>query len=212
MAVDLKPRDVVTPERDRPFVSVVFGVILLAVGVVWLLDAVDLVDLRPGVVLPAALTVVGLALVVGSFDGPHGGLVTFGVFLTVAVVVSSFTPFDSFRGGVGERNYRVLTQADLQTEYRVGVGDLEIDLSDLRMTESATVRGSVGAGTLRVVLPDDVPVSIDASTGAGQVDLLGETADGLSVSRTYESSDFDDADVWLRLVLDVATGEIEVDR
>lgn len=212
MAVDIKPSEVTTPVRGRPFASVVLGTILLVVGAVWLLDAIDLVDIRPGVVLPAALAVVGLALVIGSFDGPHSGLVTFGVFLTVAVVLSAVAPFDAFRGGVGERNYRVQTQADLETDYRVGVGDLEIDLSDLRMTDSATVRGSVGAGTLRVILPSDVAVSIDASSGAGKVDLLGQETDGLSVSRTYESPGFDDAEVQLRLVLDVGTGEIEVDR
>jgi hypothetical protein len=44
------------------------------------------------------------------------------------------------------------------------------------------------------------------------VDLFGEVNDGLSVTNTYTSDGFDSATVTLTLDLDVAAGNIEVDR
>lgn len=211
-AVDTKQPTYTKEEPPRRFGSVVLGAVLVGVGSLWFLDAVDVISLRASVVLPAVLAVVGLALIAGSFDGEHSGLVVLGVFLTVAVVISSVTPVDAFRGGVGERQFRAETGADLASEYRLGVGDLTLDFSGLELTESATIRASLGAGTLQVDLPDDLPVRIEARSGAGEVTLFGEKSEGLSVSRTFESPGFDPAAPGLVLELDVATGEIEVDR
>lgn len=213
-ALDVKPVEPETPRRPwtRAYGSVVLGTILVVVGALWLFDAIDAIELQASVVLPAVLAIVGVALIFGAFDGPHSGLVVFGVFLTVAVVAAAITPFDSWRNGVGERRHNVSTAAELAPEYRLGMGDLTLDLSDLRLTESMTVTASVGAGTLEIDLPPGLAVSIAANVGAGEIDLLGETAEGLAVSRSYESPDFDTADVALTLDLDVSAGEIEVSR
>lgn len=211
-AVETREPVVTKPEPPRRFGSLVLGAILVGVGALWFLDALDVISIRAGVVLPAMLAVVGLALVVGSFDGEHSGLVVFGVFLTVAVVISAVAPVDAFRGGVGERQFRAESAADLAPDYRVGVGDLTLDFTDLELTESATVRASVGAGTLRVDLPEGLAVRIEARTGAGEVELFGEKTEGLSASRSYESPGFDPAQPGLTLDLDVGAGEIEVDR
>ena len=196
----------------RHFGSVVLGAVLVAVGSLWFLDALDVISIRAAVVLPAMLAIVGLALIVGSFDGEHSGLVVFGVFLTVAVIISAVAPVDAFRGGVGERQFRAETGADLETDYRLGVGDMRLDFSNLELTEPEAIRASLGAGTLQVDLPVDLPVRIEARSGAGEVTIFGENSDGLSVSRTYESPGFDPAGPGLVLELEVATGEIEVDR
>lgn len=188
------------------------GAILVVFGALWSLDVADVIELRAALILPGLLAVVGLALIVGATDGPHPGLVVFGVLLTVAVVAAAVAPPNAFRGGIGERNHRVERQADLATRYDVGVGDLSLDLRDLQLTESTEVEVTVGAGEMRVMLPEDIEVSIDASAGAGDIDLLGERSDGISVSRTYESDGFDTADTRLRLELDVAAGSIEVTR
>jgi predicted membrane protein len=204
--------DTATTPRKRPYGSIVLGLVLVAAGFLWLLDALDVFELRAALVLPILLGLVGLALVVGSFDGPHSGLVVFGVFLTVAVVLAAVFPPNAFNGGIGERSYRITSQEELDPAYNVGVGALTLDLSDLTLTESTSIDVTVGAGEMLIRLPADIPVAIDASTGAGEVNLLGEQADGLSVSRDYQSPDFDTADVTLTLDLNVAAGEIEVTR
>ena len=206
------PSDTASGPRSRPYGSIVLGVVLVAAGILWLLDALDVFDLRAALVLPILLALVGLALVIGSFDGPHSGLVVFGVFLTVAVVLTAVFPPNAFAGGIGERTYRVASQGDLDASYNVGMGTLSLDLSDLTLTESTSVDITVGAGEMRVRLPADVAVAIDASAGAGEVNLLGEQADGLSVNREYRSPDYDTAEVTLTLDLNVAAGEIEVTR
>jgi predicted membrane protein len=212
-ALDVREERETAPVRtSSTYGSVVLGAILVVLGGLWLLDAVDVIELRLAVALPAVLAVVGIALIFGSFEGSHSGLVVFGIFLTVAVVAAAVTPADAFRGGIGERRHQAQTQAELAPSYRVGVGDLRIDLSELQLTESATVVARVGAGTIRIQLPADLPVSIQAAVGAGEIDLMGETADGLSVTKGYESPGFADAPVGLTLDLDVAAGEIEVTR
>lgn len=198
--------------RFRAYGSIVLGLVLVIAGAMWLLDAIDVVDLRAAIVLPVLLAIVGLALIVGAFDGPHSGLVVFGVFLTVAVVAAAVTPPNAFHGGIGERRHRVAEQSALAPSYDVGVGTLSLDLSGLTLTESTSVDVTVGAGEMLIELPADLPVSIDASVGAGEIDLLGERADGLSVTRSFTSPDFDTAEVTLTLDLDVAAGNIEVTR
>lgn len=212
-AIDVRPVEVEhQPTPKREYGSTVLGAILVVVGLLWMFDAVDLIELRGAIVLAAALAVVGVALIAGAFDGPHSGLVAFGVFLTVAVVASAITPLDAWRGGIGERRHVVERQADLAPEYRLGMGDMRLDLSDLRLTETAVVSASVGAGTIWIELPSDLPVSIDATAGAGKVELFGETSEGMAVDREYESPGFAAADVTLTLDLDVSAGEIEVTR
>jgi predicted membrane protein len=191
---------------------VVTGALLVVVGGLWLLDATDVVDLRVAIVLPAVLAVIGLALIVGAFDGPHPGLVVAGVFVSLAVLAVAAAPPDAFHGGIGERSIRVTDQADLAARYDVGLGELSLDLSDLDMTESAEIEATVGAGELTIMLPQDLAVDISASAGAGQVDLFGEVNEGLSVTDTYTSHGFESATVTLTLDLDVAAGNIEVDR
>ena len=196
----------------RPYGAVVTGALLVVVGGLWLLDATDVVDLRVAIVLPAVLAVIGLALIVGAFDGPHPGLVVAGVFVSLAVLAVAAAPPDAFHGGIGERSIRVTDQADLAARYDVGLGELSLDLSDLDMTESAEIEATVGAGELTIMLPQDLAVDISASAGAGQVDLFGEVNEGLSVTNTYTSDGFESATVTLTLDLDVAAGNIEVDR
>ncbi len=203
---------IVTEPKHRPYAAVVTGALLVVVGVLWLLDAVDVIDLEAKILLPSVLAVIGIALIVGAFDGPHTGLVVAGVLVTLASMAVAAAPTDAFHGGIGERNLRITEQADLAPGYDVGLGELSLDLGDLEMTRSAEVRVTVGAGEVRITLPPDIPVDIDASAGAGEIDLLGETEEGISVSRSYTSDGFDTADVTLTLEISVAAGSIEVNQ
>ncbi|HEY7468335.1 MAG TPA: LiaF domain-containing protein [Acidimicrobiia bacterium] len=196
----------------RHYGAIVTGVLLIVAGGLWMLDALDVVELRVAIVLPTILAVVGIALIIGAFDGPHTGLVVAGVFLSLAVIAVAAAPENAFHGGIGERTIRVTDETLLAPRYDVGLGELTLNLSQLTLTESTEVAATVGAGEIRVLLPSDIPVSIEASAGAGQIDLLGQTADGISVSKTYVSDEFETAEVTLTLDLDVAAGNIEVDQ
>lgn len=216
MAVDTRPQPVVTetpPKPPRPnYAAWVVGGLMVVFGILWLLDIAGVLTLRASLVLPTILAVVGVALILGARDGPHTGLVVVGVFLTLAVIAIATTPPEAFSGGVGERSFVVRAPDELAARYELGVGDLRLDLRDLTLAESAEVEVAVGAGEMVVVVPDDIPVSVDASVGAGEIELFGEAVDGLSVVKSYVSPGFDEADVTLTLDLDVAAGRIEVRR
>jgi len=208
----VEPRVPTTQPKRSRFGSFLGGAVLVLLGGLWALDLAGAIDVRLAVVLPSLLIIFGLALVVGATEGPHSGLVVAGLFLSIAVVIAAAVPATSLSGGVGERQFRVTQQTSLASIYQVGVGDLRLDLRDLDMVESAEVAVSAGAGQITVLLPESVPVDITASSGAGQVNLLGETSEGLAVSREYTSESFDGADIRLTLVIDVAAGTIEVTR
>lgn len=206
----LPPSTITRPRMS--FGALLGGTILVLLGGLWTLDIAGVVELDWAVLLPALLTVIGVALIVGAWTGPHSGPVVAGIFLSIAVIVFAAFPLPSFTGGVGNRQFRVTEQTSLAPSYEVGVGDLTLDLSDLAMSESATVQVSAGAGNVTVVLPPSVPVAVDGTVGAGEIRLLGQRADGLSVSRHYQTEGFEGASITLTLDVNVGAGRIEVTR
>jgi hypothetical protein len=214
-ATDTIPRVEPSPPAVAPksaFGALLGGSILIVIGGLWALDLAGAVELKVSVVLSSVLIVIGLALLIGAVKGPHSGLVVAGLFLSIAVVIAGVVPSISFSGGVGERQVRVTEQSSLAATYEIALGDLSLDFGDLVMSESAVVSVSAGAGNVVVTLPPSVPVSITASTGAGEVVLLGQRSNGISVTREYESEGFDTAEITLTLDIDVAAGRIEVSR
>jgi len=199
-----------TPESHLPsYGTVVTGIILVVLGVLWLLDAADVISISLGMVFPLALAVVGLALMVGSFRGHHPGLVTLGVFLTILTLMVSFLP-GAFRGGIGDREVRVTEMSQLEDSYGMALGKITLDLTDLEMTESAEVQLSVGAGEVQVRVPDDVPFRVVGSVGAGEIIVADETAQGITPRLEYTGPGYEDASTTLTLNIDVGAGKIEV--
>ncbi len=89
------------------------------------------------------------------------------------------------RGGAGDVSFRPLTVEEVRTPYRLGAGELVLDLSDLDLQgRTVTIVASVAAGVLDVVVPNDVAVDVDAHVGAGELQLLGRHSEGLDVGRT----------------------------
>ncbi|HEX6947853.1 MAG TPA: LiaF domain-containing protein [Acidimicrobiia bacterium] len=195
--------------RHPSYGTVVTGVILVLLGVLWALDAADVAEIRLSMVIPITLAVVGLALMIGSFRGEHPGLITLGVFLTVATLLVSFLP-GSFRGGVGDREIRVTQMSELEDRYDLALGKIQLDLEDLDLTQSAEVELSVGAGEIQVRVPDDVEFRVEASVGAGEIQVVDESSEGITPRLDYTSPGFDSASTTLTLKINVGAGKIEV--
>ncbi len=203
-----------TTPPPRPTRGIVLtGALAITIGGLWLLAALDIVEVRFAVVVPAILAAIGVALIIGALQGhANTGLTVLGIFVTLMMLAVAVTPPDAFEGGIGQRQIRVTEQVELADNYYLGVGDMVLDFSDLTLDESAAVTASVGAGEMRVLLPAGIPVDIEAVAHVGQVDLLGERSDGLGASRTYTSDGFDTGPVTLTLDLNVTAGNIEVER
>lgn len=189
---------------------VAMGALLVVVGAVWLAERLDWIDIGAGLVLPLLVTAVGVVLLALSFEGEHPGLVTLGVILAVITLLTAVAPTQGFRGGIGDRRHEPTSMSDLESPYRLGIGSMRIDLSDLRIEGTVEVEADVGMGELLIIVPDDVAVDVEARSGAGEVRIFGERSDGIDVRDEFRSPG-SDRDV---LVIDagVFMGQVEVRR
>jgi phage shock protein PspC (stress-responsive transcriptional regulator)/predicted membrane protein len=81
--------------------------------------------------------------------------------------------------GIGERTYTVAGLQDLRDDYRLGIGDLRIDLSDVRLPVGEThVNARVDIGTIDVIVPADAALKLHGDAQFGDVQLLGRKAEG----------------------------------
>jgi phage shock protein PspC (stress-responsive transcriptional regulator) len=86
--------------------------------------------------------------------------------------------------GVGDRRYTVTTKTQLQRDYKLGIGNLRIDLTGMQFPAGKTrLTTRVDVGELRVLVPEGVALQVHAHTQAGNVELLGQKLDGTSVDR-----------------------------
>ena len=116
-------------------------------------------------------------------------------------------------GGVGDRTR---TPTTAEAEYRWGVGKMTLDLRRAQDLTGEEISASVVVGELVVIVPDDVPLVIEARAGLGEVVVLGESADGVDPSvECYGSSRAIDcssrateaSERSLHLILEVGTGQ-----
>jgi hypothetical protein len=182
--------------------NLVGGALLIVLGVLWLLDVLDVITISWQQLLAAALVVVGAGLVWGSRTAHHGGLIAFGIILTVAVMFASTVEVLAdirFGGGVGER---VIGPDDVDGR-RLAVGSLTVDLrgGDL----SGVVEASVAIGELVVIVDDPAAVTVEARAGIGEVVVFDRRAAGLGPDLRVESTDPE-----FRLVVSVGIGKVEV--
>jgi hypothetical protein len=204
-------------DRGLPLGRLILGLVLVGIGVIWLLEALDVVNVSFLAVLPAALIVIGLVLVAAARTGRHSGLIVLGVIIAVILTIAS--SFDiRLRGGVGDRTERPVTVAEVKREYHLSVGQLTIDFRqvDFSAARGARVKASVGMGQLTVRVPDQpfVVVSAKGHVGAGQVTILGRQNSGLDVDMTTQSPSISPrgGGFILSLDLSVGLGQIEVSR
>jgi phage shock protein PspC (stress-responsive transcriptional regulator) len=91
--------------------------------------------------------------------------------------------------GVGERSYVVAGAQDLHRNYRLGIGDLTVDLGNVRFHSGETQVGArVDVGNLRVVVPEGVALRVHGDAQLGQVEVLGQTADGRNVDKKLDQA------------------------
>lgn len=134
-----------------------------------------------GVVTAAIVIAAGAGLVVGAFVGGARWLVlpALAIALPLAFVSAAGIDLD---GGFGERREHPRTLAELEQGYRLGGGELVLDLRDLELPAGdhpLSVR--VGVGHALVLVSDDVCVASKASVGVGAVAVFERDSGGVDV-------------------------------
>jgi phage shock protein PspC (stress-responsive transcriptional regulator) len=156
-----------------------------------------------GAVVAGVVIAAGIALLAGAFVGGARWLIlpALALALPLAVVAAAGVDAD---GGVGEREYRPTSVADVRDHYELGVGSLVVDLRDADLPPGdRRLSVEVGVGEAVVVVPEDVCVASTARIGVGAVDLFDRDSGGIDVD--WEDRPTAPAGV-TRLVVDADVG------
>ncbi len=142
-----------------------------------------LMALMVALVLLAVLTVVGVTLGTGS----------------------------SLRGGAGRDTYAPANVSAVQSHYRLGAGNLDLNLAAVKFPSTGkTIDVTVGVGRLTVEVPNNTVINLQARSGLGQVDVFGQTAS--NVQETYYAGTATSTSPRLNLNAHVGIGSIQVSQ
>jgi phage shock protein PspC (stress-responsive transcriptional regulator) len=183
-AVPEQPRPV-NPRKKGPILFW-FALAVMAVA----LGALGIADLAGADVAPSAYpaTVLGLSaafLLVGSFFGRAGGLILVG--LLAAATTVGMTIADKW--DPHSETYRPATSAQVRSDYTMDVGELRLDLTDVRDLEALdgrTIHLTGNVGHLEVRVPAGITViTHNDVTGIGGINAFGH--DGGGIDTTVEA-------------------------
>jgi phage shock protein PspC (stress-responsive transcriptional regulator) len=192
--------------------------VLISVGLLVL--AARLTDWDPGPrpFLGVALLAVGLGLVAAAFTpgrSSRGGLIALGVVLSLAMVLASSVPWSS-GAGVGDRDFRPSSVAEVRDHYELGAGDLTVDLSRIDVSdidEPLRIEIDHGVGDLELVLPRAADVRLQLDTGVGDTQVFDDgSSDGGYFPGVGSGPGVDDGDPEFVLTVDHGLGDTEVSR
>ncbi|MFC4053916.1 PspC domain-containing protein [Actinomadura syzygii] len=131
------------------------------------------------IVMAPALAVVGFGLVVGGWVRTRG-LATAGTVLTLALLSTSVAGEAPKNAEYGEVEWRPTDVAQTNQVYRVGVGQGELNLTELPMAagERVSIDARVALGGLRVTVPPTARVLLDARISLGDLRIGQRTTSG----------------------------------
>ena len=135
------------------------------------------------------------------------GLVIFGLIIGLGT--------GGFNGDFDAKSIEIrpATIEDLPDDINLGAGQITLDLTNLDETDFAELTSpyeldiDLNAGEVVVEIPSDIPVSVDASVGAGDVTVFDNSRDGIR-----PRIDTSEEDAVLELDIRVGVGEISVER
>jgi phage shock protein PspC (stress-responsive transcriptional regulator) len=176
---------------------------LIAIGGAWAAAA------GGETVVAIAVIVAGAAILAGAFLRPVRWLVLPAVALALSAGAVSASGID-LDGGVGERDYRPASVADLRETYELGMGELIVDLRHTDLPAGDVPMAiDLGIGEARVIVPDDVCVATNAEVGIGEARTFELDNGGVDVN--LEDLPRADSDVTRLLVeADVGIGALRI--
>jgi phage shock protein PspC (stress-responsive transcriptional regulator) len=175
--------------RRASIFPIAAGAVLVAVGAIALLDAGGVWNADWRFVLGGMVVALGGLVAAGAAtDRSVGGVIAVGVLLALALALALAVRVPLF-AGVGNRVEHPTTVDALDSTYRYGIGDFNVNLADVPLASGETrVKATLGIGDLTVHVPFGVAVDVDARASGGQLVVFGHIDDGTSVhSRAHDS-------------------------
>ncbi len=200
------------PRKRGP---VLFGftsaLLLLLLGLLGIADVAG-ADVPHSAYPALAVTVIGIMLVIGAWYGRAGGLIALGLIASLGL--AGATAADNFEG---ERTAEPTTAAAVQDRYKMGIGELVLDLSQVTDPENLDGRDisiDAGIGHVIIVLPDAVDTRVNANVdGPGNIRINGpgpgsEDFGGVETSKSWFNNTSGEG--ILTIDAELGVGEIEV--
>jgi phage shock protein PspC (stress-responsive transcriptional regulator) len=157
-------------------IGLLIGCAMLAVG------SFIASGLGGGVVVAALVIAAGAALVGAAFVGGARWLVLPALAVALPLAFVSAANID-LKGGFGQRTERPTTLAEVHDSYRIGAGELVVDLRDVKLPAGDhRLKIGVGTGHALVLVPADVCVATDATIGMGAVQVFDRDGGGIDVN------------------------------
>jgi phage shock protein PspC (stress-responsive transcriptional regulator) len=164
-----------------------------------------------GTALAALAVIAGVTLVATAFVGGARWLIIPALILVLPLAIVAAADID-MKGGVGERQYRPTSLADMRDGYRLGMGQLVVDLRDVDLPPGRTdVKLDLGIGGAVVRVPDDACVTADVNIGAGAASVLNRINDGVDVAFASDHAPDGDAPQ-VQVNADIGVGALDVRR
>jgi phage shock protein PspC (stress-responsive transcriptional regulator) len=212
-SVPVTPGEPLPPRRRRRSLGPVAAAALIAgLGLVAIVDTATGANIDWRIVLAVTAVVLGGLVAAGFITGHSvGSVIVLGLAVLAVLAVALAIRVPIF-GGVGDRVAHPIAFSSVGTRYEHGIGDLQVDLHDVRFPVGEThVKATLGIGDLVVRVPRNVTVAVDAQASAGRLDVFGQLSDGTSVHDNSTQSGTDPRRV---LVLDarVGLGQVDVQR
>jgi phage shock protein PspC (stress-responsive transcriptional regulator) len=200
--------------RDDPARTVTRVVLaaLLAIAVAGAALGVGLAAALGGGVVIASLAVAsGLVLIGTAFVGGARWLIVPALALVLPLGLVAAADID-LDGGVGDREYRPASMSELRDHYEIGIGEIDVDLTDLELPAGRTdLDLDVGLGEAIVYVPRGTCVTSDVKIGAGLADVFDRENDGVDVAFA-EGATPPDGRPQLHIDANVGMGVLEVVR
>ncbi|GIJ10818.1 PspC domain-containing protein [Micromonospora andamanensis] len=204
------------PRERSALGAVTFSLIFVALGLVGVLDLLDVFGIGASAYFAAALAVIGLGLLVGTWFGRARWLIALGLVTAAALaVVTVVESYDRVRGVDGAVTWAPASHRELAVRYEQSFGDAVLDLRAIDFSQQDTeVTVAINFGEATVVLPPNVDVTAVAQVTAGDANVLGQRTQGMD-NRLADIVDLGPDGVGggkLRLNLHVNAGQMEVTR
>jgi phage shock protein PspC (stress-responsive transcriptional regulator) len=178
---------------------------LIAIGGAWAAAA------GGETVVAIVVIAAGAAILVGAFVRPVRWLVLPAVALALSAGAVSASGID-LDGGIGDRDYRPASVADMHDTYQLGIGELVVDLRQTDLPSGdVPVKIDLGIGDARLIVPDGVCVATDAQVGIGEARTFDRRNHGIDVN-VADAPDAAATTTRLLVKADVGIGSLRIGR
>jgi hypothetical protein len=186
----------------RSFWRIFFAVLLILIGILALLDSLDIAEFWPalGKLWPLILIAVGIWLLFRRHYFSHGD---------TAYIHDGRKHSKAF----GDLKIDSTGVDPHGMDVEMGFGDLEVNLTKANFADKESlVQLALGFGDMNIWIPSDIKTSVSASCGAGDIDVLGKKEEGLSNRIEHKDEGYESAQRKLKITAKLGFGDLKVSR